>query len=115
MGKLKRIPVITKKVAVAVMISGFLLCSIIASVGYYSFNKQFRHQYDSSIRSIADAATQCLNPDDFDNYLGKFKKIIPADYKKIMQYTEEFIERGLSLEEAQIDAFYAATSKGGDR
>ena len=36
--------------------------------------------------------------DDFDNYLGKFKKIIPADYKKIMQYTEEFIERGLSLD-----------------
>ncbi|MCR4866216.1 MAG: glutamate synthase large subunit [Lachnospiraceae bacterium] len=53
--------------------------------------------------------------DDFENYLSKFKKIIPADYKRIMQYTEGFIEQGLSLEEAQIDAFYAATSKGGDR
>ena len=53
--------------------------------------------------------------DDFDGYLSKFKKIIPADYKRIMQYTEEFIEQGMSLEDAQIDAFYAATSKGGDR
>ena len=53
--------------------------------------------------------------DDFDGYLAKFKKIIPADYKRIMQYTEEFIEQGMSLEDAQIDAFYAATSKGGDR
>ena len=53
--------------------------------------------------------------DDFDSYLDKFKKIIPADYKRIVQYTQEFIEQGLNLEEAQIDAFYAATSKGGDR
>ncbi|MCR4749734.1 MAG: glutamate synthase large subunit [Lachnospiraceae bacterium] len=53
--------------------------------------------------------------EDFEEYLSRFKKIIPADYKRIMQYTEEYIEQGMSLEEAQIDAFYAATKQGGDR
>ena len=44
--------------------------------------------------------------DSFEEYLPKFKKIIPSDYKKIMQYTEDFIERGMSIEDAQIEAFY---------
>ncbi len=44
--------------------------------------------------------------DDFDNYLPKFKKIIPADYKKMMQLTEDFIEQGMSIGDAQIEAFY---------
>ncbi len=47
--------------------------------------------------------------DDFENYLPKFKKIIPSDYKKIMQLTEDFIERGMSLKEAQIEAFNECT------
>ncbi len=48
--------------------------------------------------------------DDFENYLGKFKKIIPADYKKIMSYTEQYIEEGMSPEEAQIEAFNKCVS-----
>lgn len=44
--------------------------------------------------------------DNFDEYLPKFKKIIPSDYKKIVQYTEDFIEHGMSIKEAQIEAFY---------
>ena len=43
---------------------------------------------------------------DFEGYLPKFKKIIPADYKEMMQATEGFIEQGLSKEDAQIEAFY---------
>jgi len=46
---------------------------------------------------------------DFENYLPKFKKIIPADYKKMMQLTEDFIERGMSMKEAQIEAFNECT------
>ena len=42
----------------------------------------------------------------FDEYLPKFKKIIPSDYKKMMELTESFIERGMSISEAQIEAFY---------
>ena len=49
--------------------------------------------------------------EDFDSYLPKFKKIIPADYKKIVQYTEDFIERGMGIEEAQIEAFYKSLEK----
>ena len=43
--------------------------------------------------------------DDFTAYLGKFKKIIPGDYKKIVNKTAAYEERGLSREEAQIEAF----------
>jgi len=48
---------------------------------------------------------------DFDNYLSKFKKIIPIDYKKILTYTEQYIEQGMSIEEAQIEAFNIAVGK----
>jgi len=49
--------------------------------------------------------------DSFDDYLPKFKKIIPADFKKIVQLTEDFIERGMSISEAQIEAFYESLKK----
>lgn len=91
MGKLKRIPVITKKVAVAVMIFGFLLCSIISFVGYHSFNTQFRKQYDSSIRSIADAACQCLNADDFENYLSAGTKA--DEWAFINKILQDFVDK----------------------
>ncbi len=44
----------------------------------------------------------------FEDYLPKFKKIIPADYKRIMSLTEDFIERGMSIQDAQIEAFNKA-------
>jgi glutamate synthase (ferredoxin) len=47
--------------------------------------------------------------DDFEAYLPKFKKIIPEDYKKLMILTGQFEEKGMSYEEAQIEAFYAST------
>ena len=47
--------------------------------------------------------------DDFKTYIGKFKKIIPHDYKKMMNKMGQMEERGLSSEQAQIEAFYAAT------
>ena len=45
--------------------------------------------------------------DNFKDYLPKFKKIIPEDYKKLMILTGQFEEKGMSYEEAQIEAFYA--------
>ena len=41
--------------------------------------------------------------------LSKFKKIIPEDYKKLISYTGQFEEQGMSREDAQIEAFYACT------
>ena len=46
--------------------------------------------------------------DNFGDYLPKFKKIIPGDYKKLMILTGQFEEKGMSYEEAQIEAFYAS-------
>ena len=42
----------------------------------------------------------------FEEYLPKFKKIIPEDYKRLMQISSQFEEQGMSKEEAQIEAFY---------
>ncbi len=47
--------------------------------------------------------------DNFDEYLPKFKKIIPADYKKLMHLTSQFEEQGMSREQASIEAFYVST------
>ena len=49
--------------------------------------------------------------DDFDAYLPKFKKIIPTDYKKMMQLTEDFIEQGMNINDAQIEAFYRSVGE----
>ena len=45
--------------------------------------------------------------DNFGEYLPKFKKIIPHDYKKMMNMIVQMEEKGLSSEQAQIEAFYA--------
>ena len=44
--------------------------------------------------------------EDFEGYLPKFKKIIPKDYKKMMNMIVAFEEKGLSREKAAIEAFY---------
>ena len=43
--------------------------------------------------------------DHFDEYLPKFKKIIPNDYKKMMNTIIQMEEKGLNSEQAQIEAF----------
>ena len=91
MGKFHRIPIITRKVAVAVMLAGFLLCTAIALVGYFSFNKQFRKQYDSDIRSIAAAACECVNPDEFANYLSSGNK--DSEWDDINKILQDFVDK----------------------
>ncbi len=104
MTKRKRIPIITKKVAVAVMISGFLLCSAIAFVGYHSFKRQFRQQYDTNIRSIASAACECLNPDQFETYLATGQKDEKwNNIKTILQY---FVDK------FELNLLYVSSVKG---
>lgn len=44
--------------------------------------------------------------DSFHEYLPKFKKIIPTDYKKMMNTIVALEEKGLSSEQAAIEAFY---------
>ena len=45
--------------------------------------------------------------DDFDTYKHKFKKIIPVDYAKMLQSISVMEEKGMSREQAEIEAFYA--------
>ncbi|MDE6231919.1 MAG: glutamate synthase subunit alpha, partial [Lachnospiraceae bacterium] len=49
--------------------------------------------------------------DNFGEYLPKFKKVIPHDYNKMMMSIVQMEEKGLSSEQAQIEAFYAMTGK----
>ena len=46
--------------------------------------------------------------DNFGEYLPRFKKIIPHDYEKMLKLIVQMEEKGLSAEQAQIEAFYAA-------
>ena len=46
--------------------------------------------------------------DHFSEYLPKFKKIIPYDYNRMMMAIVQMEEKGLSSEQAQIEAFYAS-------
>ncbi|MCD8119782.1 MAG: glutamate synthase large subunit [Lachnospiraceae bacterium] len=45
--------------------------------------------------------------ENFGEYLPKFKKIIPYDYNRMMLRIVQMEEKGLSSEQAQIEAFYA--------
>ena len=47
--------------------------------------------------------------DNFMTYLPKFKKIIPHDYRRMLLTIVQMEEKGLSSEQAQIEAFYANT------
>lgn len=47
--------------------------------------------------------------DNFDEYLPKFKKVLPNDYAKMMQAICMMEEKGMSPEQAKIEAFYMNT------
>ena len=49
--------------------------------------------------------------DNFEEYLPKFKKILPDDYAKMMQTMYAMEEKGMSPEQAKIEAFYINTRK----
>lgn len=49
--------------------------------------------------------------ENFKEYLPKFKKIIPHDYRRMLQMIVQMEEKGLSSEQAQIEAFFANTKK----
>ena len=46
--------------------------------------------------------------DDFSNYLPKFKKIVPNDYKKMLHAIKVHEQKGMTQEEAVMEAFYDA-------
>ncbi len=50
--------------------------------------------------------------DHFEKYLPKFKKIIPHDYERVLKTIVQMEEKGLSAEQAQIEAFYVNQCEG---
>ncbi len=65
----KHFPKITKTIILFIVLTDFILCSLVFTVSYFSFNQQFREQYDTSIQEICRAARETLNPEDFPKYL----------------------------------------------
>ncbi len=87
----RRIPVITKKVVVSVVLAGFLLCTLISAASYWSFTRQFQLQYDASIRAIAETARETLNTERFPDYLASPE----ADYewKSVRHILQDFVDK----------------------
>ena len=48
---------------------------------------------------------------DFDAYIPAFKKIIPKDYARMVESIDALQEKGMPREEAEIEAFFAATRR----
>ena len=51
--------------------------------------------------------------DNFSEYLPKFKKIIPHEFKQMQMAIVQMEAKGLSSEQAQIEAFYASMNENG--
>ncbi len=51
----------------------------------------------------------------FDEYVHKFKKIIPEDYKRLLCLTGKYEEQGMSREDASIEAFYESIGRKGEQ
>ncbi|MDE6519802.1 MAG: glutamate synthase large subunit [Ruminococcus sp.] len=50
--------------------------------------------------------------DNFAGYIGSFKKILPHDYAKIQSTVVALEEKGMSSEQAEIEAFYITKKEG---
>ena len=50
----------------------------------------------------------------FEDYLPLFKKILPHDYDRMLRTIAQYEEKGMSREEAQVEAFYVNTHQKGE-
>lgn len=89
--KRKKIPVITKKVIVCIVLADIVLSSLVFAISYIAFNRQFRSQYDSSMQEICSAVRDCLNPDDFSTYLETRKQ--NENYYSVLKILQSFVDR----------------------
>ncbi len=80
---------------------------------------EIKEKYDiNELRSLIEEHVNATHSekgqkilDNFDAYLPNFKKILPHDYERMMNTITHMEEKGLSNEQAQIEAFYANTRK----
>ena len=72
-------------------------------------NKYDRKELKDLIEAHVKATGSSLGKeilDDFENYLPHFKKLIPYEYKRMLTLSAKLEEKGLTTEQAQMEAFY---------
>ena len=89
--RLFRIPIITQKLLITIIITGFLLSATIFFAGYIAFARQFRNEHDDGIRSVSAAARNTLNPDKFQQYLET--KTPDAEYQAVNLILQDFVDK----------------------
>ena len=80
---------------------------------------QVTEKYDElELKKMIEEHVACTNSEkgkdileNFAKYLPKFKKILPYDYARMRQTILAMEEKGMSSEQAEIEAFYANTRK----
>ena len=80
------------------------------------FSKLTEEEDINELRSLIEEHTEATGSergreilDNFDEYLPKFKKIIPHDYAKMMNSIKKFTAEGMNPDDARISAFYENT------
>lgn len=87
----KRFPRITKRIILYIVLADIVLCSLVFATSYFSFNRQFREQYDSSIQEICEAAREFLNPDDFAKY--RLTREKDETYERVNSMLQNIVNR----------------------
>ena len=72
-------------------VAGFVLCSLVIAASYWAFNRQFREQYDASIREIAATARASLNPDDFAKY--RANPVPDKAHKEVLKLLQRLVDQ----------------------
>ncbi|MDO5336582.1 MAG: glutamate synthase large subunit [Eubacteriales bacterium] len=67
--------------------------------------KELRDLIEAHVRATGSSlGTRIL--ENFESYLPKFKKLIPDEYKRMLVLSGKLEEKGLTTEQAQMEAFY---------
>lgn len=77
--------------------------------------EEVTNKYDVlELKGLIEEHVACTNSlkgrrilDHFSQYLPRFKKVVPHDYRRMMNAIVQMEEKGLNSEQAQIEAFYA--------
>ena len=102
----KRIPVLTKKVLTGVILSGLVLFIVLSIAGQVTFTKHFRENYDDHLRSIAIAAQECLDSDNFEQYLNTKERT--ASYERVKSILDGFVRN------FDLNMIYVSVPEGPD-
>ena len=86
----KKFPAITKKIIFCIILAEIVLSSLLISVSYFAFNRQFREQYDSSVLEVCASARDFLNPDDFAKYLSTRER--DARYNEVESILQRLVD-----------------------